>query len=167
MGKRLTVVDHGNWIAMKISVRGFESGSEIPIKFTCDGPDVSPEVYWEGLPEGTRSIAIIMDDPDAPSGLFTHWIAYNIPAGESGLHENFPKVGKTESGIIQGKNDFGRAGYGGPCPPRGKPHRYFFRIYALNSVGPAEPDLGRKQIDAALEGKIIGEAHYLGTYKRG
>ena len=152
---------------MRILVSGFSHGSEIPIKFTCDGSDVSPEVSWEGLPEGTKSLAIIMDDPDAPSGLFTHWMTYNMPPGESSLGENFPREKMTDSGISQGKNDFGKIGYGGPCPPRGKPHRYFFRLYALNSEEPILSGLGRKQFDGALKGKIIGEAEYMGTYKRG
>lgn len=151
---------------MKISVKGFENGGKIPEEFTCDGTDISPGISWEDLPEGTESLALIMDDPDAPVGTFTHWLIYNIPPGEKGLPQGHPKEDRGGSGIRQGKNGFGKTGYGGPCPPEGKPHRYFFRLYALDSGERIEAGINRKKVDASLKGKIIGEAEYIGTYGR-
>lgn len=153
-------------IIMKISVVGFHHDGEIPVKYTCDGSDISPRVTWEDTPDGTKSLALIMDDPDAPMGTFSHWLAYNIPPGENSLEENFPKAEETGHGIRQGKNDFGNIGYGGPCPPRGKPHRYFFKLYALDSDEHINVGIDRKNLESSLKGKIIGEAEYMGTYKR-
>lgn len=151
---------------MEISVNGFEHGGSIPRKFTCDGADISPRITWKGIPDGARSLALIMDDPDAPSGAFTHWIVYNIPPGEQELKENFPKTGKTAGKISQGKNDFGNVGYGGPCPPRGNPHRYFFRLYALGSEEVLEPRISVDRLESSIKGKSLAEAEYMGTYKR-
>jgi Raf kinase inhibitor-like YbhB/YbcL family protein len=146
---------------MRIIVKAFGHGAVIPRKHACDGNDLSPELAIEDVPPGTKSLAIIMDDPDAPVGLFTHWIAYGISPDTKSIPEG---AGNGES-IKSGINDFGMAGYRGPCPPAGKPHRYYFTLYALNAEK-LEPGSGRQGFDAALRGKIIEKASYMGTYSR-
>ena len=148
-------------IIMKITVKGFAQGEPIPRKFTCDGEDVSPEIAIEGVPADAKSLVLIMDDPDAPVGLFTHWIAYNMPP-ETKLIAEGAGNGKM---LHHGMNDFGKAGYGGSCPPPGKPHRYYFTIYALNTER-IEGGARRSGIDADMKGKILEKASYMGTYER-
>ncbi|WP_457626032.1 YbhB/YbcL family Raf kinase inhibitor-like protein [Persephonella sp.] len=143
-----------------------EEGGIIPVEYTCDGSDISPEIRWSNFPAAAKSFVVIMDDPDAPLGTFTHWVVYDIPADINYLPENFPKVPEIE-GIKQGINDFGRVGYGGPCPPLGKPHRYFFKVFALG-----EPALGlppgasRQEVEMIMTGKILDEGYLMGLYGR-
>ncbi|WP_461831261.1 YbhB/YbcL family Raf kinase inhibitor-like protein [Aquifex sp.] len=154
-------------VLMKVFSPAFEYGDVIPSKYTCEGEDISPPVRWEGAPEGTKSFVLIMDDPDAPLGTFTHWIVYDIPADVNELYENFPKTAEVK-GIKQGINDFGRVGYGGPCPPKGHGyHRYFFRIYALDisSLG-LPPEATREQVESKIKGHILGSGELMGRYKR-
>ncbi|AKA48538.1 hypothetical protein IX51_04860 [uncultured archaeon] len=151
---------------MKIVVAGFENGEEIPVRFSCDGADRSPAIEWSDLPEGTDSLALIMDDPDAPMGTFTHWIIYSIGLNHGGLDASLPSDGKLESGARQGKNDFGNIGYGGPCPPRGRSHRYYFRLFALKPAGRIEAGISRKEFDGEIGGRIIEVVSYMGNYKR-
>ncbi len=151
-----------------IKSTAFKDGETIPKKFTCDGQDYSPELTWENAPTGTKSFALICEDPDAPGGTFIHWVIYDIPANMTKLPENVKKVGVVDDKIKQGVNDFGRIGYGGPCPPRGhKPHRYIFKLYALdvetlglNSGATAE------QVEAKAKGHILAEAKIIGLYGR-
>ncbi|CUU07630.1 phospholipid-binding protein, PBP family [Candidatus Kryptobacter tengchongensis] len=151
-----------------IKSTAFKYGETIPKKFTCDGQDYSPELSWENAPAGTKSFALICEDPDAPGRTFIHWVIYDIPANVTRLAENVKKVGLVDDKIKQGINDFGRIGYGGPCPPRGhKPHRYIFKLYALdvetlglNSGATAE------QVEAKAKGHILGEAKITGLYGR-
>ena len=143
----------------KITSAAFKEGQEIPKRFTCDGENVSPPLAWTGAPAGAKAYALIVDDPDAPSGLFTHWIAFNLPASTHSLPEGVKPAAN------QGTNDFGKPGYGGPCPPRGR-HRYFFHLYALKDELGGLKSPNRKQIDAALKGHVIGEAVLMGTYQR-
>jgi len=144
----------------------FKEGEYIPIDYTCDGSDISPELRWSGYPPETNSFVIIMDDPDAPLGTFTHWIVYDIPADLDYIPEDFPKLSEID-GIKQGINDFGKIGYGGPCPPLGKPHRYFFKVYAIN-----QPTLGlpagasRQEVEMIMTGKVIDEGYLSGLYGR-
>ncbi len=152
---------------MKIYSPDFENGGVIPPVFTCDGEDISPEIRWEGAPENAKSFVLIMDDPDAPVGTFTHWVVYDIPVNVNHIPRNFPKVLEV-NGIKQGVNDFGRVGYGGPCPPRGHGfHRYFFKLYALDV-----PSLGlrggssRRDVERAMIEHVIGKAEFFGRYKR-
>ena len=152
---------------MKIYSPDFESGGVIPSIFTCDGEDISPEIRWEGAPKETKSFVLIMDDPDAPIGTFTHWVVYDIPATENHLPKNFPKVPEVNT-IKQGINDFRRVGYGGPCPPRGHGyHRYFFKLYALSipSLG-LKPGSTRREVENAMKNHILAEAQFFGRYKR-
>lgn len=114
-----------------ISSPAFEEGHKIPIVHTCDGDKISPPLWWEGEPKETVTFALILEDPDAPDGTFTHWLLYNLPAGNHELEKIIPIRTKLENGTIQAKNDFGKIGYGGPCPPKGEEHRYYFRIFAI------------------------------------
>jgi Raf kinase inhibitor-like YbhB/YbcL family protein len=154
---------------MALSVRSaaFESGSRIPKDYTCDGRDVSPPLRWTGAPQGTGSFALICDDPDAPMGTWVHWVIYGIPADTDRLPEAVPARERLESGAVQGGNDFGRIGYGGPCPPRGKPHRYFFRLYALDSQLTAPAGLTKKALLAQMQGHILEKTELHGLYGRG
>src|SRR5579862_8558681 len=114
-----------------LETKAFPKGGEIPGKYTCTGEDISPALSWSGAPQQTKSFALIMEDPDAPSGAFTHWVVYDLAADARQLPENVSKTDDLSGGGRQGRNDFRRPGYGGPCPPPGKPHRYFFRLYAM------------------------------------
>jgi len=144
----------------------FKSGERIPSVHTCDGKDTSPALQWSDPPPETKSFALISDDPDAPSGNWVHWVAWNIPAEARALAENLPKKGTLPDGTRQGTNDFGRIGYGGPCPPSGT-HRYYFRFYALD-VTLELPEATRKaQLEKAMKAHILVEAELMGKYHRG
>lgn len=148
----------------------FGEGDLIPRKHTCDGGDVSPRLEWEGLPSGTKSLALIMYDPDAPGGTFIHWVLYNIPSSLSYIPEGVQKEAELVPGLgHQGVNDFGRVGYGGPCPPRGHgAHRYYFALHALNvdSLSVRAPATAQRVLDA-MKGKVLGHAVLMGKYGRG
>lgn len=153
-------------MSLKLTSESFIYGGPIPVDYTCDGEDMSPRLMWEGGPEGAASYALVMDDPDAPGGIFTHWIVYNIPPN-SGMLEKFMPINKyLGNGSIQGKNDFGRIGYGGPCPPRGEEHRYYFRLYALDNKLENEHIDSRDKLLGAMEGHILEETDYMGRYGR-
>jgi len=153
-------------MAFKLRTDAFPSGGEIPVQYTCSGADGSPELSWSGVPGGTQSLALIMDDPDAPGGTFTHWLLYNLDFQQTHLPENLPKAGAGVAGSAQGRNDFGRLGYAGPCPPPGRPHRYFFRLYALDSKLNLRAGAARQEADLAMKGHILGETEWMGTFKR-
>ena len=146
----------------------FAQGAPIPVKYTCDGEDVSPHLTWTGIPGGTQSLALIMDDPDAPMGTFVHWVLFDIPAQRTTLPEGVPPQPEVPGIGRQGHNDFGRnvLGYRGPCPPPGKPHRYFFRLYALNTTLNLQPGSSAKEVREAMKGHILGYGEYMGTYAR-
>jgi len=144
----------------------FAADAEIPKKFTCEGPDASPALEWSGPPAKTASYALIMDDPDAPVGTWVHWVLWNLPANTHSLPEGVPKSEQLDAGARQGRNDFRRIGYNGPCPPPGKTHRYFFRLYALDAKLDLAPGATRQELDAAMKGHILGEAEYVGTFRR-
>ena len=154
-----TVSSEGADSGFKITSTAFSEGKEIPKRFTCDGENVSPPLAWTGAPADAKAFALIVDDPDAPSGLFTHWIVFNLPASTHSLPEG---VKPAEN---QGTNDFRKVGYGGPCPPKGR-HRYFFHLYALKDELSGLKSPKRKEIDAALKGHVIGETVLMGTYQR-
>ena len=144
----------------------FSQGGEIPRKFTCDGADVSPELSWTGAPEGTQSFALLADDPDAPVGIWTHWVLYDLPAQATGLPEGVSKVDEVPSGGRQGRNDFRKIGYGGPCPPPGKPHRYFFKLYALDGMLNLKPGSSKQEVEQAMQNHILSRAELMGKYQR-
>jgi len=153
-------------VAFTISSPAFASGAEIPKANTCEGPDISPILTWIDHPPQTASFALIVDDPDAPAGTWVHWVMWNIPAATHLLPENVPRSGRLNSGAMQGRNDFGKTGYNGPCPPPGKTHRYFFRLYALDAALTLEPGATRQDLDTAMKGHILGKTEQIGTYRR-
>lgn len=157
-------------MAFTIRSSAFEDGGEIPARHTCEGENVSPPLAFDGVPEGTRSLALVVDDPDAPDPkaprqVFVHWVLYGIPPDASGLPEGAGGAGPLPPGTRAGTNDYERTGYGGPCPPIGR-HRYFFKLYALDR---ALPDLGKAtkpQLVSAMERHVIAEAQLMGTYQK-
>ena len=152
---------------MDLKTKAFQPSGAIPSKYTCDGADVSPDLTWEGAPKETKSFALICDDPDAPSGTFTHWVLYSLPASTTTLPENFPKKEQVDSPKgNQGTNDFSKVGYGGPCPPRGSRHRYFFKLYALDAEIQLSSKAKKKDLEAAMKGHVLAQAELMGTYQR-
>jgi Raf kinase inhibitor-like YbhB/YbcL family protein len=145
---------------MKITSSAFQQGGSIPSKFTCDGSDASPALRVEQIPGDAKTLVLIVDDPDAPSGLFTHWIGWNIDPKTAEIAE-----GNAPSGAVQGQNDFGKSGYGGPCPPSGT-HRYFFKIFALDLQLDLPAGAKRSQLDAAMKGHVLAQGELMGRYSR-
>ena len=152
--------------AFPLSSPAFMQGSLIPKKFTCDGNNVSPVLNWSNVPAGTRSLALITDDPDAPVGTFTHWVLYNLAPSMSGLPEAVAKISQVPGIGTHGNNSYGRPGYDGPCPPRGAPHRYFFTLYALDLPPDLPPGLTPTRLQSAMHGHILAEGQYMGKYQR-
>lgn len=150
---------------MEITSSAFNEGSMIPAKYTCDDINISPPLKWSKAPEGTKTFAIICDDPDAPAGTWVHWVLYNLPADTNELSEDIPPVELLPSDARQGKNDFGRIGYGGPCPPGGI-HRYYFKIYALAEKLNIESGVTKSELLKAMAGKILSEGQLMGRYER-
>jgi len=150
---------------LKLTSSAFKEGEAIPRGYTCNGANVSPPLEWTGMPKTAKTIAIIADDPDAPAGTWVHWVVYNLPAEGLGLIENTPQTETLNGGGLQGKNDFGKIGYGGPCPPSGT-HRYFFKFYVLDSELPLKSGATKAEVEKAMEGHIAGQAQLMGTYHR-
>jgi len=153
-------------MALSVSSPVFQEGGRIPAKYTCEGQDTSPQLSWSEPPAGTQSFALITDDPDAPGGVFTHWVLFNIPSDSRGLPEAVTTQAGLPTGALQGKNDFGRAGYGGPCPPPGRPHRYQFTIYAVNQSLELKAGVSKKQLINAIQGHILAQSQLTGIYQR-
>lgn len=151
---------------LTISSSSFSSGGSIPKKFTCDGPDVSPALTWTESPAATKSFALLMDDPDAPVGNWNHWTMWNLPVTQRALSEGVSKDARLSDGTEQGKNDFRNTGYNGPCPPPGKPHRYYFKLFALDTKLDLKPGSSKKELEAAMKGHIVAQAEWIGTYGR-
>jgi len=143
----------------------FSQNGMIPSKYTCDGQDISPPLSWAAVPDGTTSIALIADDPDAPLGTFVHWVLFNLPGDKGELSENVPKEKTLPEGAAQGINGFRKVGYGGPCPPSGA-HRYYFKMYALDKKLELEPGANKPELLAAMEGHILGKGKLMGRYER-
>jgi Raf kinase inhibitor-like YbhB/YbcL family protein len=144
----------------------FTADGNIPKQFTCDGADISPALEWDAPPSGTQSFALIADDPDAPMGTWVHWVIFDLPADLQALPQKFPKREQSADGSRQGRNDFGKIGYGGPCPPPGKPHRYFFKLYALDAKLNLKPGASKKDVEHAMRGHILAQGEYMGRYSR-
>ncbi len=154
---------------MKLDVRSpvFAQGDRIPAKYTCDGADVSPPIHWTPGPASTESYALIVDDPDAKGGPFTHWLMYNIPSGVTRLEEYVTALEKLDDGTLQGKNHFGRTGYGGPCPPPGNPHHYRFNVYALDTGLKLDPGtVSKGDLMRAVRGHVLAQGELTGIYGR-
>ena len=153
-------------MSFNISTTAFQPGGDIPRKYTCEGPDVSPALNWTDPPAGTQSFALISDDPDAPVGTWVHWVAYDLPSSARQLPEGVPKTDAIAGGGRQGLNDFRKTGYGGPCPPPGKPHRYYFKLYALDSKLNLKPGATKKTVESAMQGHILAQAEVMGRFQR-
>ena len=149
---------------IKLVSRAFTEGQTIPRQYTCNGINISPPLEWTGLPKSAKTIAIIADDPDAPAGTWVHWVIFNLPADTLGMVENVPATEDVAGGGLQGKNDFQKIGYGGPCPPSGT-HRYFFKIYAVDGELPLKAGATKSEVEKASEGHIVGQAQLMGTYR--
>ena len=151
--------------SMQISASSFQNG-HIPASFTCDGQGTSPDLSWSAPPQSARSLALLVTDPDAPSGTFTHWVLYNLPASAHSLNPGLPAQGQLPDGSRQGRNDFGRTGYGGPCPPGHSEHRYFFTLYALDAALDLPPGATRGQVEEAMKGHVIDRGELVARYGR-
>ena len=144
----------------------FQHESSIPKRYTCDGENLSPALSWTDPPAGAQTYALIMDDPDAPAGTFVHWVVYNLPATAHLLPEGVRGNDTLPSGALQGVNDFPQPGYGGPCPPPGKPHRYYFKLYALDTKLDLSPGAQKKDVEQAMKGHVLAEGLLMGRYRR-
>lgn len=153
-------------MSIRLSSSGFTPGGEIPRRYTCDGDDLSPPLSWEGVPADAASLALIADDPDAPAGTWVHWVLYGLDPAAAGLPEGVPPDETVLGGARQGRNDFRRIGYGGPCPPPNGAHRYFFKLYALRERLELEAGATKAELVAAMEGKVLAEGQLTGTYRR-
>ncbi|MCI0470838.1 MAG: YbhB/YbcL family Raf kinase inhibitor-like protein [Candidatus Aminicenantes bacterium] len=150
---------------MKLTSPAFQHEGKIPDKFSCKGEDISPALAWENPPAGTKSFALICDDPDAPMGTWDHWLLFNIPAADREIPEAIPCRREIANGARHGKNSWGRSDYGGPCPPGGT-HRYFFRLYALDTLLDLKPGASKKEIKKAMEKHILAEAELMGKFSK-
>lgn len=162
------LVGPGGGAPMNLQVKSpdFTSGGMIPKQFTCDGADLSPALEWSAPPSGTQSFALIADDPDAPVGTWVHWVAFDLPASLRSLPQGVPKKEQLADGTRHGQNDFGRTGYGGPCPPPGKAHRYFFKIYALDTKLNLPSSATKKEVERAMQNHVLAQGEYMGRYSR-
>ena len=153
-------------MAMEIKSSAFKAQEKIPAKYTCEGADVSPPLSWTDVPEKTQGLALICDDPDAPMGTWVHWVIYDLPTETRELPEGMTPKEVIENGARQGVNDFGKVGYGGPCPPPGPAHRYFFKLYALDAKLGLPPRATKKDVEKAMKGHILAQTELVGLYKR-
>ncbi len=151
---------------MRLTSSAFNANEMIPRQHSCEGKDLSPALRWNDPPNGTKSFALISDDPDAPVGTWVHWVLWNLPAETRELTEGVPTDPKLSNGAMQGMTDFGRLGYGGPCPPPGKPHRYFFKLYALDTTLVLSSDAVKSDLENAMKGHVLAQAELIGLYKR-
>jgi Raf kinase inhibitor-like YbhB/YbcL family protein len=155
----------GAIMELKVTSPAFKNGEMIPKKYTCDGEEMSPPLEWSEAPAGTKGIALISDDPDAPMGTWVHWVIFNMPPDTKKLPENVPHAPTLDNGAKQGIDDSGKIGYGGPCPPSGT-HRYYFKVYALDKMLDLKPGATKKDLLKAMEGHIIAQGELMGRYKR-
>jgi Raf kinase inhibitor-like YbhB/YbcL family protein len=153
-------------MSIEVTSTAFKAGETIPKQYTGDGEDRSPPLRWSEPPSGTKSLAMICDDPDAPRGTWVHWVLFNLPAQARELEEGVPTTEALGNGAKQGKNDFGNIGYGGPAPPKGKPHRYFFKLYALDVALDLPSGATKAELEKAMKGHILAEGQLMGNYKR-
>jgi Raf kinase inhibitor-like YbhB/YbcL family protein len=152
--------------SLVVTTTAFRDGEPVPVRHTCDGDDLSPALSWTGVPVEARAFALICDDPDAPRGTWVHWLLWNLPSDAVELGEGVPPNPELPSGARQGTNDSGDLGYGGPCPPPGKPHRYFFRLFALDTPLNLEPGVKRAELESAMAGHVLAQGTLMGTYGR-
>jgi len=155
-----------NATMLNVTSPAFPDGGRIPVRYTADGDDLSPPLSWSHAPAGTSEFALICEDPDAPGGTFTHWVIYDIPSNYDHLDDGMMQVAELDNGAMQGKNSFGKIGYGGPAPPRGKPHHYIFRIYALDAKLDLPAGIAKDELLKAMQGHIMAEGCLTGLYGR-
>lgn len=153
-------------MAFTLTASAFGAGASIPPQYTCKGADTSPALEWSGFPANTVSFAMIMDDPDAPAGTWVHWVLWNVPAKAHALPQGVAKRDQLDDGSLQGQNSFKKVGYYGPCPPAGQTHRYYFRLYALDTKLSLPAGASRDQLDAAMKGHIVAQTEYIGTFHK-
>jgi Raf kinase inhibitor-like YbhB/YbcL family protein len=153
-------------MSIEVTSTAFKAGETIPKQYTGDGADESPPLHWSEPPSGTKSIALICDDPDAPRGTWVHWVLFNLPAQSRELEESVAKIPTLASGAKQGKNDFGSTGYSGPAPPNGKAHRYYFKLYALDVTLDLPTRATKAELEKAMKEHILAEGQLMGTYQR-
>ncbi|HEY3174153.1 MAG TPA: YbhB/YbcL family Raf kinase inhibitor-like protein [Candidatus Polarisedimenticolia bacterium] len=151
---------------LALTSSAFLNEGAIPTRHTCDGPDLSPALSWNEPPSSTRSFALICDDPDAPAGTWVHWVLYNLPASARSLVEGVAGRDEGPEGSSQGRNDFGRIGYGGPCPPKGLAHRYYFKLHALDATLPLKAGATKAQVEKAMQGHVLAQGMLMGRYGR-
>lgn len=156
----------GAKMTIRVETTAFAPGGNIPAQFTCTGANISPALRWSGVPAGAKSLALILHDPDAPVGDFTHWLLYGLAPTVSELGENIARTPEVPGLGRQGTNDFRKIGYGGPCPPPGKPHRYFFRVYALDTELSLAAGADRAAVEAAIRGHVMAEGELMGKFSR-
>jgi len=152
-------------MTFRLTSPAFENGKNVPNEFTCDGTDCSPPLIWTDPPPETETFALIVDDPDAPSGTWVHWVLYNLPATDRGLSEGAGKDCKLPNGARQGRNDFGELGYNGPCPPPGAPHRYFFKVYALDCKLKLKLGVTKGELERAMKRHVLAKAELVGRFQ--
>jgi Raf kinase inhibitor-like YbhB/YbcL family protein len=150
----------------QLTSEAFETGVRIPRQYTGDGENISPPLSWTDPPSGTKSLALVCIDPDAPRGTFTHWVVFNLPVQTRKLSAGVPREPTLSDGTVQGSNDFGQLGYAGPAPPPGKPHRYFFKLFALDTALELRAGITHSDLRAATPGHVLGEAELMGVYER-
>lgn len=153
-------------MSIRVNSPAFAEGQPIPEKYTCQGRDISPPLKWADAPAQTRSFALVADDPDAAVGTWVHWVLYDLPPATREVSEDTPRSQFLPGGAKQGINDFRRLGYGGPCPPPGKPHRYFFKLYALDKLLDLKPGASKDEVVKAMAGHVLAEGQLMGTYQR-
>lgn len=151
-------------MALELVIDGWADAQPVAARFTCDGEDVSPAVAWRGVPAGAKTLVLALVDPDAPGGTFVHWLLFNLPASAQGLGEG---VAALPAGTQEGTTDFGRLGYGGPCPPRGKPHRYVFELFALDTPLRLGEGVAYRHVTKAMQDHVLGQTQAVGSYERG
>ncbi len=150
---------------LTVTSSAFHEEEMIPVRYTCDGGNISPPLRWSDAPENTMSFALISDDPDAPAGTWVHWVVYDIPAESNGLPEDVPMTATLPNGTVQGMTDFGSIGYGGPCPPSDT-HRYYFKVYALDTKLNLQPGITKQQLLDAMDGHVLAQGQLMGKYAR-
>jgi hypothetical protein len=153
-------------MTLHLTTTAFQAGEPIPSRHAYENEDLSPALQWSGIPASAKSLALICDDPDAPMGTWVHWVLYDLEPTTAGLAEGVSKSPELAGGARQGINDYKKIGYGGPCPPPGKPHRYFFKLYALDTKLNLKHGLTKKDLEQAMEGHVIAAGELMGTYQK-
>ena len=165
-GEKEPAPEEGPAVTLALTSTAFQEGGTIPQQYTCDGEDISPPLAWSAPPAGTKSLALVCDDPDAPGRTWVHWVVYDLPPSVTLLAEGLPPDEQLAGGGTQGTTDFGRIGYGGPCPPQGPAHRYFFKLYALDADLGLPAGATKKELLKAMEGHVLAEGQLVGRYQR-